>query len=212
MDIEKVVEKIVQEVISKLEREKNIGREILFAGEKRDDLIIKYEDFIEDWKDIDFVEDGCLVNNYKVIIVPELTLNNLIDISFGRETDKISSLIVDGFLNGLSILLIEEGLKYRKYENTSNSEFYKYIKSIEERLKDFGIEFISLINLKKKLKSYKNIEASALNVGKKLITNEDVDKILNLGENKIRVSKNSIITALAKDSIEANEIKIQIID
>ncbi len=217
MDIEKVVEKIVQEVISKLEEKKTeeFRNEILFAGEKRDDLIIKYSDFLDDWKGIDFIKDGCMVEDYKIIIVPSLSLNNLIDISFAREADEISSLVIKSFLNGLDVIVLEEGLEYRKYKESSNEKFYKYIESIERRLETFGLEFISVVKLKDRLKAYRNEKLSGPSkeiINKKLITKKDVTDLIELGETTILINKNTIVTALARDYIEENEMELVIVN
>ncbi|MCR2043832.1 hypothetical protein [Anaerosalibacter massiliensis] len=215
MEIDVLVQKIVSEVLKKIEEEKNTRkRKILFLEPKSEDTKLRYSMFISDWKDIYFIDEPVdSILDYDLIICPKLDIKDLVDISNGRPYSKISSIIIDAMLNGLRVVCLEEGIYYRKFKESSNEEFYIMLTEYEKKLLSFGIEIMRGSQIKYELNNIDNGKDSSLkqehHLEKKVITQADIKSLYNNEDKNITIEKNSLITPLAKDYIEENNLEIR---
>lgn len=211
MDIEKLIKDVTELVYEKI-REYNYegrGRKIfLLPGTK--EIKIKYSLFISDWDDIAFIDEEIdTIDEYDHIICPEMTNNDLIDISIGRAGSQISSLLIEGLFKGKRITCVDEGLEYTKYENRANGPFYKMFEGYKEVLMDYGVEFVGFKDLGKVLGlDEKGERTKIISTEHKIITEACVEKLWNEGFNRIKLPKGSIVTPLTEDFIRKNNIKV----
>jgi len=146
-----------------------------------------------------------------IIVLSSLSNKNLSYICEGADVGEVPSIIIEGLLLGKEIIIIEEGIDYRKYLNSSNKVFYEMLRNKEKALTTFGIKVIK----KKSLASYLNKKvkhASCLSTGDvfrgKLMTEEHVKYFHQDGFTEVNVTSGVIITPLAKDYIQKNNISV----
>lgn len=215
MDMEKLIKEITELVYKKLKEdgmensiEKNIKK--VFLAPKTDEIKNKYSLFIESWGEIEFINEGTdSIDKYDYIICPNLTNNELIDISMGKEMSQNSSLIVEALLKGKQVVCVEEGLEYSKYKDSANSSFYQLFEDYKKTLEDYGVEFIGLKDLNQVIDGDSEKSGTkVISVEKRVITESYMEQLWNDGFRNIKLSKNSIITPLSRDFIRKNNIRI----
>ncbi|SKC38088.1 hypothetical protein [Maledivibacter halophilus] len=238
MDMDSLVKIITKEVLKKidiinLQKAKVKSGNILIldsiSKEKKD----KYEYIIGINKNIKFLDDFFVdddIDSLDYIIVPNLSIKDLSSIAIGLEQSQISKVVIDSILHGKKVVVIEEGIDYRKFRNISSENFFQLFKSYEDRLVSFGIDIVKkeellfylsentcVKDIKKELvqESFKNINQGKkvhvieATISKKAVSEGDIKRIWDLGYKTIYLNKKSIITPLAKDYIRTNEIEIK---
>lgn len=238
MDMDSLVKIITKEVLKKidiinLQKAKVKSGNILIldsiSKEKKD----KYEYIIGINKNIKFLDDFFVdddIDSLDYIIVPNLSIKDLSSIAIGLEQSQISKVVIDSILHGKKVVVIEEGIDYRKFRNISSENFFQLFKSYEDRLVSFGIDIVKkeellfylsentcVKDIKKELvqESFKNINQGKkvhvieATISKKAVSEGDIKRIWDLGYKTIYLNEKSIITPLAKDYIRTNEIEIK---
>lgn len=225
MKVDNLVRIIAQEVLKQIKESKEYSsiikkKNILILDDRTEKDYKDYEDIIIGGANIEFFDEFQCNNldSYDYILVPCLSNRDLSSIALGLEQSKISSTIIEGILRGKKIIIFEKGIEYRKFEATANAAFFNVFREYEEKLCGFGIEImarecISMIieNLGSKDKFESKDSIKKLTIDKKVITEKDIYDIYNNGCKTIYLSKESIITPLAKDFIKLNRIHVIII-
>lgn len=172
------------------------------------------------------IEDKKAVKGYEGIVVTSLCCKELANISIGVGCDEKEQMVLQSLLSGRKVFLIEEGLSYKKYEETASKVLYKLYENYEQRLKDFGVVILRKENLieginealrkgnvpaakeetkeENKKKDRKILELK----NKKLLTESDIKEASENGYDEINVSKKAIITSLAIDCSKISGVKI----
>ena len=168
------------------ESEKTVGS-VQFIGA---DAILK--------KDIETV---CKIEETaEKIVVSELTIKEMVDLSMGNYNSENSKAILFSILEGKEVIVSKEGVEWRKISTIPSKLQEKYEK-YENELLEFGVKIIERMNIKNHLENR---------------TNYFTDKVLNLkmlrngagSGDSIRVSNATIVTDLAKEYARQNNIKI----
>lgn len=231
-----LIEYIAKEVIKQIKSIENKEATVEVEKDKILAIPISNNKFLENYEDhfqIDYINDikeDIDINSYKCLVLEGICIQRLVSISMGLTGDKISSTVIDFILQDKKIYILNEGVEYRQYKNTSNISFYNMLKSYEDKLKGFGIDFINKLDLKSISKNMcqdrlvnsidnqieeRDIQKTskrnlAYKIESKILTEGNLRKIHQEGHTSILLQKKAIITPLAKDYIKSNGIDVLI--
>ena len=138
--------------------------------------------------------------NAKTLIVSQLSLKNLYNISNAIYENEYEEKIIKFLLENKEIIIIKEGIEYSKYENIPPMVQKKYEEYLE-KIKSYGIKVgnkdFYINSLTKKEEIY----------GKKLL---DLNKLKELEAKGMRriVVENSIVTSSAEEYAKEKNIEI----
>ena len=138
--------------------------------------------------------------NAKILIVSQLSLKNLYNISNAIYENEYEEKIIKFLLENKEIIIIKEGIEYSKYENIPPMVQKKYEEYLE-KIKSYGIKVENkdfyINSLTKKEEIY----------GKKLL---DLNKLKELEAKGMRriVVENSIVTSSAEEYAQEKNIEI----
>ena len=138
--------------------------------------------------------------NAKTLIVSQLSIKNLYNISNAIYENEYEEKIIKFLLENKEIIIIREGIEYSKYENIPPMVQKKYEEYLE-KIKSYGIKVENkdfyINSLTKKEEVY----------GKKLL---DLNKLKELEAKGMRriVVENSIVTSSAEEYAKEKNIEI----
>ena len=138
--------------------------------------------------------------NSKTLIVSQLSIKNLYNISNAIYENEYEEKIIKFLLENKEIIIIREGIEYSKYENIPPMVQKKYEEYLE-KIKSYGIKVENkdfyINSLTKKEEIY----------GKKLL---DLNKLKELEAKGMRriVVENSIVTSSAEEYAKEKNIEI----
>ena len=138
--------------------------------------------------------------NAKTLIVSQLSIKNLYNISNAIYENEYEEKIIKFLLENKEIIIIKEGIEYSKYENIPPMVQKKYEEYLE-KIKSYGIKVENkdfyINSLTKKEEIY----------GKKLL---DLNKLKELEARGMRriVVENSIVTSSAEEYAKEKNIEI----
>ena len=138
--------------------------------------------------------------NSKTLIVSQLSIKNLYNISNAIYENEYEEKIIKFLLENKEIIIIKEGIEYSKYENIPPMVQKKYEEYLE-KIKSYGIKVENkdfyINSLTKKEEIY----------GKKLL---DLNKLKELEAKGMRriVVENSIVTSSAEEYAKEKNIEI----
>lgn len=257
MNIEKIIDIIVKEVIDRIREEfyvedknalilftgGNIGvesaieniKKLIDNGWKLKVVLSKNADFVLGYdylkkkigiEDV-FVEGKIrdikyLKQDISKIIIPVLTINSASKVALGISDTLITYLISWGIMKGIPIIAAKDACDPDNSIRLEKAplDYRNMIKNNLKRLENYNIKFTSAENLYDDvIDSFKgDIRADIVNMQsnkeldfseKRLITVEDVIKAKGKYR-EILVSKNTIITALAKDTAHSMGVNIKV--
>lgn len=207
----KLIESIVKQVITQLEKEGNNTKPNL--------LIITYPGleieqeislFKQDWNIVlaDKVE-GNLFSSIDQAVFLNIDQDSIVRAALGLADTPNSKLFVQLIMNEIPITFIPDASLRKLLEedekNHHYSFFIKKLRDYKETIEKFGVTFKSLEELKLcNCPTIKKLNEQSKS-SKTLISLED---IMNVAGNQLVVQKGTIITPLAKD--KARELGIQI--
>ena len=208
MDTQKLIEVLAREVlkeISKRENEKlSENNEIIskksvltvFLGndEVLKDELKKETSFMENIKLDSTWEEIGQCENKKRLVVSTLGINELIELSQGRK-----SIITEFLFNDGEVVLVEEGLEYKKY--TKPTALINLYDGYLDKVREFGIKVV-------KRTEVKNVFCTKEKVYLKGLVTERRLRKLKLKNQTLEVDAKSKITSLAMDYIKENSIEL----
>ena len=208
MDTQKLIEVLAREVlkeISKRENEKlSENNEIIskksvltvFLGndEVLKDELKKETSFMENIKLDSTWEEIGQCENKKRLIVSTLGINELIELSQGRK-----SIITEFLFNDGEVVLVEEGLEYKKY--TKPAALINLYDGYLDKVREFGIKVVKRMEVK-------NVFCTKEKVYLKGLVTERRLRKLELKNQTLEVDAKSKITSLAMDYIKENSIEL----
>lgn len=227
MDFNLMVDYIVQEVLKRLEAEsispRKKGLVIVNGGTANlEQIIIELERIKREYdieivfseagikvvgedrfKDFDVKKDvtmencNSLINDSEIILLPLLTKNTCAKVAVGIR-DNISTYIISkALLAGKKIVAVYDSC----IVNVDN-EYGKQLNLNIKKLQSYGINFVESKNLADYVLKEQKQEILELK-NKKIITADD---IFGIRDKKVIVSKDTIITILAKERAQDNNI------
>ena len=231
MELEKIIEYIVQEVIKKINsqnliedcspKEKilvaingstnNLEQVILELKKisKNHDLSLVFSEAASNiidenlFSEFHIIRDFSIKNydeilsKHNIILLPLLTKNTVAKLVVGIRDNAITNLVSKA-------LLLEKRVIAAYDSCIVNSEvpYAKLINSNVERLKDFGLIFVQAKELADYMLKKKDLEINSLR-DKNVITANNLKDLYN---KKIIISKNTVVTTLAKERAKENDI------
>lgn len=208
MDTQKLIEVLAREVlkeISKRENEKlSENNEIIskksvltvFLGndEVLKDELKKETSFMENIKLDSTWEEIGQCENKKRLVVSTLGINELVELSQGRK-----SIITEFLFNDGEVVLVEEGLEYKKY--TKPAALINLYDGYLDKVREFGIKVV-------KRTEVKNVFCTKEKVYLKGLITERRLRKLKLKNQTLETDAKSKITSLAMDYIKENSIEL----
>ena len=208
MDTQNLIEVLAREVLKEIAKRENeklsenneiISKKSVLTVFLGNDEVLKDElkketSFMENIKLDSTWEEIGQCENKKRLIVSTLGINELIELSQGRK-----SVITEFLFNDGEVVLVEEGLEYKKY--TKPAALINLYDGYLDKVREFGIKVVKRTEVKnvfcKKEKVYL----------KGLITERRLRK-LELKNQTLEVDAKSKITSLAMDYIKENSIEL----
>lgn len=230
MNTENLIKIITEEVLKRInmlspQNSREESKSILILDSYSQQNKSNYEAITSRWKDTKFLgdwreNDG--IESFDYIVVPDLSNKDLVNLANGAGQNKVCKIVVDAILQGKKVIVLEEGICYRKFKDTANENFFNMFKSYEEKIVSFGIEIVAKRDLIKYLdhgdcketmqnrsqKTEKLETKQGVEINTKVVSERNIEKLLSTGHKTIYVNKKSIITPLAIDFIRTNDINV----
>ena len=231
MELDKIIEYIVQEVVKKINSQ-NIIEEfspkekilVVITGStnnleqivlelrkisKNYDLSLVFSEAASNIIDENVFSEFHIIKDFSIknydeilskndiILLPLLTKNTVAKLVVGIRDNAVTNLVSKA-------LLLEKRVIAAYDSCIVNSEvpYAKLINSNVERLKDFGLIFVQAKELADYMLNKKDLEINSLRE-KNVITAKDLK---DLYDKKIIISKNTVVTTLAKERAKENKI------
>ena len=231
MELDKIIEYIVQEVVKKINsqnitEEFNPKEKILVAItgstnnleqivlelrkiSKNYDLSLVFSEAASNIIDENVFSEFHIIKDFSIknydeilskndiILLPLLTKNTVAKLVVGIRDNAVTNLVSKA-------LLLEKRVIAAYDSCIVNSEvpYAKLINSNVERLKDFGLIFVQAKELADYMLKKKDLEINSLR-DKNVIT---ANNLKDLYDKKIIISKNTVVTTLAKERAKENQI------
>ena len=208
MDTQDLIEVLAREVLKEIAKRENqsLSENIKYSPEKsiitaflgNDEVLkdeLKKETSVVDnikldstWEEIEKNE------NKKRLVVSTLGINDLIDLSQGKK-----SIITEFLFNEGEVLLVEEGLEYKKYTKPVAliNLYDEYVKKVQE----FGIKVVKRTEVKNIFNAKEKVYLKGLITERRL-------RDSGLRNQMIVVDGKGKITSLAMDYIKENSIEL----
>jgi len=208
MDTQKLIEVLAREVLKEIAKRENeklsenneiISKKSVLTVFLGNDEVLKDElkketSFMENIKLDSTWEEIGQCENKKRLIVSTLGINELIELSQGRK-----SVITEFLFNDGEVVLVEEGLEYKKY--TKPAALINLYDGYLDKVREFGIKVVKRMEVKNVFCTKEKVYL------KGLITERRLRK-LELKNQTLEVDAKSKITSLAMDYIKENSIEL----
>ena len=208
MDTQKLIEVLAREVLKEIAKRENeklsenneiISKKSVLTVFLGNDEVLKDElkketSFMENIKLDSTWEEIGQCENKKRLVVSTLGINELIELSQGRK-----SVITEFLFNDGEVVLVEEGLEYKKY--TKPAALINLYDGYLDKVREFGIKVV-------KRTEVKNVFCTKEKVYLKGLITERRLRKLELKNQTLEVDAKSKITSLAMDYIKENSIEL----
>ena len=208
MDTQNLIEVLAREVLKEIAKRENeklsenneiISKKSVLTVFLGNDEVLKDElkketSFMENIKLDSTWEEIGQCENKKRLIVSTLGINELIELSQGRK-----SIITEFLFNDGEVVLVEEGLEYKKY--TKPAALINLYDGYLDKVREFGIKVVKRMEVKNVFCTKEKVYL------KGLITERRLRK-LELKNQTLEVDAKSKITSLAMDYIKENSIEL----
>ena len=208
MDTQKLIEVLAREVLKEIAKRENeklsenneiISKKSVLTVFLGNDEVLKDElkketSFMENIKLDSTWEEIGQCENKKRLIVSTLGINELIELSQGRK-----SIITEFLFNDGEVVLVEEGLEYKKY--TKPAALINLYDGYLDKVREFGIKVVKRMEVK-------NVFCTKEKVYLKGLVTERRLRKLELKNQTLEVDAKSKITSLAMDYIKENSIEL----
>ena len=208
MDTQKLIEVLAREVLKEIAKRENeklsenneiISKKSVLTVFLGNDEVLKDElkketSFMENIKLDSTWEEIGQCENKKRLVVSTLGINELVELSQGRK-----SIITEFLFNDGEVVLVEEGLEYKKY--TKPAALINLYDGYLDKVREFGIKVV-------KRTEVKNVFCTKEKVYLKGLVTERRLRKLELKNQTLEVDAKSKITSLAMDYIKENSIEL----
>ena len=208
MDTQKLIEVLAREVLKEIAKRENeklsenneiISKKSVLTVFLGNDEVLKDElkketSFMENIKLDSTWEEIGQCENKKRLIVSTLGINELIELSQGRK-----SIITEFLFNDGEVVLVEEGLEYKKY--TKPAALINLYDGYLDKVREFGIKVV-------KRTEVKNVFCAKEKVYLKGLITERRLRKLELKNQTLEADAKAKITSLAMDYIKENRIEL----
>ena len=208
MDTQNLIEVLAREVLKEIAKRENeklsenneiISKKSVLTVFLGNDEVLKDElkketSFMENIKLDSTWEEIGQCENKKRLVVSTLGINELIELSQGRK-----SIITEFLFNDGEVVLVEEGLEYKKY--TKPAALINLYDGYLDKVREFGIKVV-------KRTEVKNVFCTKEKVYLKGLITERRLRKLELKNQTLEADAKAKITSLAMDYIKENSIEL----
>ena len=208
MDTQNLIEVLAREVLKEIAKRENeklsenneiISKKSVLTVFLGNDEILKDElkketSFMENIKLDSTWEEIGQCENKKRLVVSTLGINELIELSQGRK-----SIITEFLFNDGEVVLVEEGLEYKKY--TKPAALINLYDGYLDKVREFGIKVVKRMEVK-------NVFCTKEKVYLKGLVTERRLRKLELKNQTLEADAKAKITSLAMDYIKENSIEL----
>ncbi len=135
----------------------------------------------------------------------------------GFPDSRRHSVFLEALLSGRKVYILEKGLEYRRYRESSYKALYQKYQEYEEEIRRFGGEIVSGVQEAAELavRVWKKDCAPADDstafdlTGLKLLGESDLGKMRGTGYRTVLIGRKTIITPLAKDYISNHNLTVR---
>lgn len=211
MDYDKMVSIIVEEVLDKLKETPTMNNHTKKAIVFQNGSLDCFYNLLG--REYELISYDKSIKEGDVLIIPQLTLTmmaNLANLNSSKDEEKF---VLEMLMKGKKIYIFEQGLEYRRYKDTAPKQLYNKFLEFENQLLNYGIEMLNE-NLNdqsyhKEVSLQQHVETiKGEKISKKVITESDVRRLHEKGENLVILGENTILTPLAKDFVKMNHMEI----
>lgn len=234
MDIEKLVDMITKEVMSRIPSSTNstaIDKKKVLVISSASEELTAVKDLVQDKYEVhNYNDEDVNLKNYDHIIVTNLCNKGLSSLALGLCNDNVQALLVEALFNGKKIHVLKEGIQYRRYSTNASEALYNLYNQYECKIMSYGAAIVNQSDLLKSMEigascndMHSEIVAQSKTVvsestaqshqiveinNKRLITESDLKKLYMNGIKEINLIKKAILTPLAQDFIRIKQLKI----
>lgn len=221
MDIEKIVQAITKEVLKQIDqrehlKEKNDCKKVLILDTNYEAILNKLlGDHLSTGLllyNLEEYEKNQTIESYDYILLPCLSVDDLVNIATGVRSSLISKAVSDSLLYSKTVLILEEGLLFNRYRDTCNRAYFQMLENYRKCIEGFGIRICMENELVRVLiNSPHSTDISKKQVdfqNKRLITESDLQKLFLTGCQEVLIGNKAMITPLARDYIKEKNIKL----
>ena len=219
-ELQQLIEKVVREVLSSKETQEaaNDGRpKALVIGDLGKAPKQLTDGFV--LCPLSEYESSGNILRYKRIIITELTLLELSDISLGRPGSPAACAALQALLNGIETTLVEDGLAFKKYSGRCSTRLYAVLENSVKTLQSFGVKTYTAERLKDREQepgkpakfAQKTLPAprgSAQPNPEKLITEERAREMISGCSGSVHLPAGAILTPSARDVFQRAKLEI----
>lgn len=148
------------------------------------------------------------------LVIPALSVSSLAWIAQGIKGDETSTFVLEGLLHGKRVLVLEDGLEYKRFKQTCPSGLYALYESYGEKLGVLGVRIGELKELTEgKTLSTPDVcgdeeQRTPIRMEEKVITEKKLEALDCQDRSLVSIPAKAIITPMAKDYIRKKHIQI----
>ncbi|OPA75331.1 ethanolamine utilization protein [Paenibacillus selenitireducens] len=166
--------------------------------------------------DVQYYDES--IRDCELIVVPKICIQLLANLANGISAGHRERFLLTMLLKGKKVVVLEEGLVFKKYKSTAPVMLYKQYEGYVDKLRSFGIRLVSTMDLllaclDKEEAADVHVESTPAAAGlevlsQKVITEAEMKKYHFRNIREIVVNRNSIITPLAQDYIRMQQMHV----
>ncbi|WP_106766206.1 TIGR02536 family ethanolamine utilization protein [Paenibacillus faecalis] len=223
LDRAAIIEAVTAEVIKRLEQAKwkqsTVKAPRKMAVLMATEPVTELESILNQHFEVQYYDES--LRECDVLILPKLCLQLLSNLAQGISAGQRERFILTMLLKGKQVIVLEEGLLYRRYKSTAPVLLYKLYDGFANKLSSYGIQLVKESELLATCLQEGRVEQVQQSLcaaqhekmvtqpevlNRKVITEADLKKYRL--QKQIVIDKNSIITPLAQDYLRMQKIEV----
>ena len=172
------------------------------------------ENILRSFAEIQTIQEA---GTYDFIVAAQVSMGLLAYTALGIPGQPEAQCILEALLSGRKVYILEKGLEYRRYRESSYKALYQKYQEYEEEIRRFGGEIVSGVQEAAELavRVWKKDCAPADDstafdlTGLKLLGESDLGKMRGTGYRTVLIGRKTIITPLAKDYISNHNLTVR---
>lgn len=195
---EKLIEKLVSEIMHKLSDNK-FKPKILIVGKLTDSDVVLLEKSFSITNDISS-------NNFECILIASTDLKMLSNLGNCIIASDVEYKIIKTLFENKKVYVLESSIEYKNFKRTKRKNLFNVFLQYEKNLQQLGYEIIESIS--DIGGAVKTSSSTSVFINKKIITERDLINIKCKTVKKIEILPDSIISPLAEDFLQNNNINV----
>ncbi|MFD3260376.1 ethanolamine utilization protein [Paenibacillus lentus] len=220
-----LIEAVAAEVLKRLQQVQttepiaNSKKAILLSVEP----VPALESILNPYYEVRYYDES--VRDCDLLIIPKMCIGLLSYLANGISAGTRERFVLTMLLKGKQVVVLEEGLLYRKYKQTSPVMLYKLYNGFANKLQSYGITTVRESDLlsacledERLTENQEEVHSEGAHVDmisqsevltSKVITEADVKKYRLQNVKEIVVGRHSIITPLAQDYLHTHQMRVR---